>query len=79
MQVWIEDSESWSTSMRLMETGNVDSATSSERRRFEFEFQSSEPGELTLNGAAFYNVCPDDGPQCLFRRQDFVVSIDVEE
>ena len=81
MQVWIEDSEAGSTSTRLMEAGNVDSATSSERRRFEFEFQASEAvtGEVTLNGVAFYNVCSDDDGQCLFRRQDFVVSIDVDE
>ncbi|MEM7454333.1 MAG: hypothetical protein AAF456_08245 [Planctomycetota bacterium] len=81
LQVWIDEPQSGTTSMRLLEVAGADEATSSERRRVEFEYYAAEgsTGEVTLSGVAFYNACSDEDGQCLFRRQDFVVTINVVE
>ena len=79
MVVWIESSELGSVSNSLVTFPNPKEAESGETRTVEFEFKTnaSASSSVTLTGYALYYVCDSETGQCLYRRQNFSVPINV--
>ena len=80
MVVWIEKSEAGKVSNAMLTHPNGDGASSDEVRNLEFEFQTNADltGETSLKAYALYYVCTDDDGQCLYRRQDLSIPIQIE-
>ncbi len=75
MQIWIEPSGGESNK-RLIEVQNGKSATSTESRWVEFEFQLDKAAsQATISGFALFNVCEADDGACLFRRKEFKIPV----
>lgn len=80
LRVWIDTPTDWkATQPLLIHRPKVDSAESTETRRLEVEVQSPKQAKSSrLTGYALYYVCDDRTGACLYRRQDFSVSVRVK-
>ncbi len=80
LKLWTEGVADWQIQSRFHRYSVPEQAVTVEARTVEFELQAPEgtpPGIFTLRGYALYYICEDVGGQCLYRRQDFEVPIDV--
>ena len=80
LKMWIDAPTEWQLGQRLHRFEVPQEPVSRETRGVEFELQASEEaqsGKHRLKGYALYYICEDVGGQCLYRRQDFEVLIDV--
>lgn len=80
LRVWVRPPAGWGIDQRLIELPNPRAATSTEVREVNFELRVPEhapPGNTPLVAYALYNVCEDEAGQCLYRRQDITVPVQV--
>jgi tetratricopeptide (TPR) repeat protein len=80
LRLWLQLPERWGADQRLVGLPNPKQATSAEVRQLNFEVRVPEgalDGTVLLPGYALYNVCEGVAGQCLFRRQDFQVTVQV--
>lgn len=78
--VWIEPPDGVQVSDRRLTWPNPKEPESDEIRELELEIQvPKKAGRYSLEGYALYAVCRDDDGTCLYRRQEFTVSIEVSE
>lgn len=78
MVVWFDPPEGWQVDRRQERLELPPAATSDEIRRIEFEVKSPEGARsATLDAYALYYVCEGINGQCLYRRQDIVVPLNV--
>ena len=79
MLVWINESKSGNRSASRLVHPNAKESSSSESRTLEFEFETSQDADqgFEITGYAVFNVCKTDDGQCLYRRQDFTIPIEV--
>lgn len=79
--VWIDGADGWTLDAHLHTLPQPPEPESREQRRLEFEVHAprSANGPQTLRGYALYYVCEEAGGRCLYRRQDFAVTINVAE
>lgn len=77
--VWLESTPGVTLRQRKLTAKQPRAAESKEIRRLEFEARVSagQAGPIPLRGFALYYVCEEVGGACLFRRQDFSVSIPI--
>ena len=80
MVVWIDDSDNGASSNSKLTHANAKEASSDEARMMEFEFQADRAakGEVELKGYALYYVCTSQDGECLYRRQDFSITVPVD-
>lgn len=80
MVVWIDKSGSGETSQTQLTFPNAKESSSDEPRTVEFEFKTNPDatGPVNLTAYALYYVCTSENGQCLFRRQDIKIPIQVE-
>lgn len=77
--VWLDLPVDWAADNQLWTLPQPNEIESREARRLEFELQSPQDAKsITLQGYAVYYVCEEVGGQCLYRRQDFSISVEVE-
>ena len=79
--IWMNDDSNWQFEKRFQRHPNPPLPISMEGRRLEFEIRSSKrirAGEHRLRGYALYSVCDALNGQCLYRRQDFSVIVQVK-
>lgn len=77
--VWLDLPADWAAEKQLWTLPQPKEIESREARRLEFELQSPKNAKsIVLRGYALYYVCEDVGGQCLYRRQDFSISVEVE-
>ncbi|MEM7559037.1 MAG: hypothetical protein AAF394_07925 [Planctomycetota bacterium] len=77
--VWLDLPADWGAEQQLWTLPQPKEIESRETRRLEFELQSPKNAKSTvLKGYALYYVCEDVGGQCLYLRQDFSISVEVE-
>ena len=77
--VWLGLPDQWDAERQLWTLPQPKKIESREARRLEFELQSPKNAKSTvLKGYALYYVCEDVGGQCLYLRQDFSISVEVE-
>ncbi len=77
--VWLDLPVDWAAENQLWTLPKPNEIESREARRLEFELQSPKDAKrIMLQGYAVYCVCEDVGGQCLYRRQDFSISVEVE-
>ncbi len=77
--VWLDLPVDWAADNQLWTLPQPNEIESRETRRLEFELQSPQDAKsILLQGYALYYVCEDVGGQCLYRRQDFSISVEVE-
>ncbi|MEC8554032.1 MAG: hypothetical protein VXZ82_03390 [Planctomycetota bacterium] len=77
--VWLDLPVDWAADNQLWTLPQPNEIESRETRRLEFELQSPQDAKsIMLQGYALYYVCEDVGGQCLYRRQDFSISVEVE-
>ncbi len=78
--IWIDESKAGTRSSSRLEFSNAKKPSSDESRTLEFEFKTNDDVRDTihLNGYALYNVCTVDDGQCLYRRQDFSIPIEIK-
>ncbi len=67
--------EGWALDTRHLTVTNAPAATSTEVRTIEFEVDLPAGATGSLTGYALYNVCEGANGTCLYRRQDFTVTI----
>ncbi len=82
LRIWLQAPSGWSLEKPLIEYSLTPAATEShESRRLEVEVQTARPvsDETRLRGYALYYVCEKEQGTCLYRRQDFEVSIRVSD
>ncbi len=79
MIVWIDESDAGKISNQSLSHPNAMEPSSDEVRNLEFEFETNAQvrGKVKLKGYALYYVCTEDDGQCLFRRHDFTVPINI--
>lgn len=77
MVVWIEPHADWAFDKRGSIIQNNENPESNESRSVQFEIRANEPLEetRTLKGYALFNVCEEQGGQCLFLRRDFEIEL----
>lgn len=82
MEIWISPPREWQTSPQLLRPKLPNVAQSSEVRHVEFELRSprsADPGMTLVPGYALYYACRGKDGACLYRRQDFVISVNVRQ
>ena len=82
LEVWLEEPEDCEVDGPHRQLMNPPEVVSLEERKVEYEIHCGDDvaaGSRTLNGYALYYVCEDVNGTCLYRRQDFVSSIEVRE
>ena len=79
MVVWVNGSEKGKLSLAKLVVPNPKDPTSIEPRTVEFEFKvnSDADSKVELSGFALVNVCEKENGQCLYRRIDFTVPINI--
>ena len=80
MMVWIDESDSGIRSRPRLVHSIAKLPSSDESRSLEFEFKTNldSAGEIVIKGYALYYVCKSDDGQCLYRRQDFSIPIQIQ-
>ena len=79
MQVWIDESQQGKLSKSLLSHKNARTTSSDEVRNLEVDFQTDKnaAGTTVLKGFALYYVCKTESGQCLFRRQNFEIPVEI--
>ncbi len=76
LTLYLEASDGWRLSQSTIQVPGPDSAHDQERRWLEFELSGQRDAtKPTVSGYALYHVCDPDSGLCLFRRQDFTLSL----
>lgn len=77
--VWLDPPRGLQVDRRQLTFPSPKKVESRETRRLEFEVQTSidQKETVSLRGFALYNICEAAGGQCLYRRHDFEVRIEV--
>ena len=76
LTVWIDPPEGWALDSTLLTFPNPNQATDDGVRSVECEItQVGETASRTIEGYALYNVCEEIHGVCLYRRQDFSVTL----
>lgn len=81
LQIWVDAPEGWKIEGNLFSAAQPAEPESSEARRVEFEVLSPDTvgEEPRISGYALYYVCEETGGQCLYLRQDFVVTVGIRD
>jgi len=79
LQFWVDVPEGWHADRRLHTVAIPREPVSQEPRHVELELQSppDSHGEQTIPAYALYYVCEDIDGTCLYRRQDFAITVAV--
>ncbi len=80
MEIWISPPQGWEADPQLIRPKLARAAQTSEVRFAEFELKvpsSARPGTIVVPGYMVYYVCRGKDGACLYRRQDFIVSVNV--
>ena len=79
LRVWIDAPQGVVCSQLLLTHPNPKQAVTDEERRIEVDVRIikgvRESNPIKLKGYVLYNVCEDEGGQCLLRRQDFEITV----
>lgn len=76
LTVWIDVPEGWRAESLLLQAAQPDQPESDEVRTLDFELHSPRTATSgTIRGYALYYVCEEQGGQCLYRRQDILISV----
>ena len=77
MSIWLESPDGWQTPAQSLTFMNPPQIVESTPRAFDFELRrvDSDSQSEVLKGYALYYVCEDINGVCLYRRQDFEVSL----
>jgi hypothetical protein len=79
-QLWVDAPEGWEVEQRLIEVELPPDEVSDEPRTFEFELRApadARSGAARVRGYALYFACEDQTGVCMYRRQDFELSLPV--
>lgn len=82
LEVWLDQPEGCEVDGAHRRVMNPPEVVSLEERKVEYEVRCAEDaaaGSYPLRGYALYYVCEDVNGTCLYRRQDFVGSVEVRE
>ncbi len=82
MEIWISPPKGWQVNPQLIRPKLPSTAQTTEVRFAEFELQvpwSTGPGMVVVPGYVLYYVCRGEDGACLYRRQDFIVSVNVRQ
>lgn len=81
LAVWINDSKTGKSSEARLSVSNMKEPSSAEVKMLEFEFQTNDEiaDDATISGYVLYYVCESDGSQCLYRRQDFLIPVAIDQ
>lgn len=79
LKIWIAPPACWRVSEQLLTAKPGTKVVSNEIRSLEFEVKVPEQvtGKVQIKAYALYNICDDVGGQCLFRRLDIPVDINI--
>jgi tetratricopeptide (TPR) repeat protein len=77
--IWIDASEAGTPSDTRLVHPHVKSPSSQETRTLEFEFKTNSnlTKNIKISGYALYYVCDSDDGQCIYRRQDISIPIQI--
>lgn len=79
MLVWLETPSEWKVQQTLSQLPQPASPESNEVRHLEIEIKSSKRAKSQkLNGFALFYVCEELSGQCLYRRLDFEVNLELK-
>lgn len=81
LETWIEEPDGCAADAQYRLLDNPPEAVSLETRRLEYEVRCGEdapPGPRELSGYALYYVCEDVDGTCLYRRQEFGLTFEVQ-
>ena len=82
LEVWLDQPKGCEVDGAHRRVMNPPVVVSLEERKVEYEVrcaEDAEAGSYPLSGYALYYVCEDMNGTCLYRRQDFVSSVEVRE
>ncbi len=75
--VWVDTPEGWVVERNLFQLEAPAKATSSEVRRIDFEISFPDDHKIggKLKGYALYYVCEGESGKCVYKRQDFELTV----
>jgi hypothetical protein len=81
LRLWIDPPGGWQVAERLLTARAEPTAVSGEVRSLEFEVKAPAKvaGKARLEAYSLYHVCDDVGGQCLYRRLDILVDLNVTD